>query len=110
MPITFPLQVAEVTPEWIREQMELYHVRTKDLINQLALGSSGVSIAINGTRPIAPSTKALFYYYFATKRLGADLAMGISPEEIAEALAIVKARRTAQPEAVEPSEPTEGAD
>lgn len=110
VPITFPLQVAQVTPEWIQEQMKLYHVRTKDLINQLALGSSGVSIAINGTRPIAPSTKALFYYYFATKRLGAELATGVSPEEIAEALAIVKARRMAQSETLEQVEPTEGED
>lgn len=92
-PTTFSLQVEDITPEWIQEQMVRYGVKPKDLVQQLALGKATISVVINGIREVAPSTKALFYYYFQTKRLGYELAQEVTAEEFAEALALVKARK-----------------
>lgn len=95
-PVTFSLQVEDITPQWIQEQMKLYGIKSKDLGRQLALGKSTISIVINGIRDVAPSTKALFYYYFQTKRLGYELAQEVTAEELSEALAIVKARKAGE--------------
>lgn len=91
VPITYTLDVSDITPEWIQEQMKTYGVRPKDLSRQLAITPSTTSTAINGTRPISPPTKALFYYYFMAKRLSRELE-GASEEEVAQAFAEALAR------------------
>lgn len=98
-PVTYTLSISDITPEWIQEQMRLYGVKPKDFARQLALTNSTISLAINGTRPVAPYTKALFYYYFMAKRLSREM-VGLSDEEVTqaftEALAKLKERKAEQ--------------
>lgn len=96
VPLTYQLNVDDVTPEWIQEQMALYGVKPKDLVKQLALTKSSVSIIINGTRPIAASTKALIYYYFLSLKLGRVAYMDIQASELSEALELIRAKRAEQ--------------
>lgn len=96
MPLTFSLDTDAITPEWIQEQMALYGVKPKDLIKQLALTKSSVSIVINGTRPIAASTKALIYYYFLSLKLGRIAYMDIQASELSEALELIREKRASQ--------------
>lgn len=93
---TFSFQADSISPEWIREQMQLYGIRPKDLVHQLGINSSNISELINGKRPLSTPVSALFYYYFQTKRLGYELAKETTAEELAEALALVKARKAEQ--------------
>lgn len=96
VPLTYQLNVDDITPEWIQEQMALYGVKPKDLAKQLALTKSSVSIVINGTRPIAASTKALIYYYFLSLKLGRIAYMDIQASELSEALELIREKRASQ--------------
>lgn len=96
IPVTYPFDARSVTPEWIREQMQRWDIRPKDLTHHLGIRSSNISELINGVRPLSAPVSALFYYFFQVKRLGYELANETTAEELAEALAIVKARKAEQ--------------
>lgn len=93
---TYNFDADMITPEWVREQMERYGVRPKDLVHQTGIYASSISELINGNRPMSVPVKALFFYYFQTKRLGYELAQEVTAEELSEALAIVKARKAGE--------------
>jgi len=75
IPVVYNLQLNEITEEWIFAKMDEFGIKRKDLIKQLGMDKSYLSLLfadksnprkINLTR----STKAIFYYYFQTYQLG----------------------------------------
>jgi|GEM_PF-645403 len=77
IPVVYNLQLSDITEEWIFAKMDELGIKRKDLIKQLGVDSSYLSLLfadksnprkINLTR----SMKATFYYYFLTYRLGRE--------------------------------------
>jgi len=73
--VVYCLQPDEITQEWIFAKMDEFGIKRKDLIKQLGIDSSYLSLLfadksnprkINLTR----SMKATFFYYFKTYQLG----------------------------------------
>lgn len=93
---TYRIDADMITPEWVRAQMELYGIKTKDLVHQTGMYASSISELINGNRPMSVPVRALFYYYFQTKRLGYELASEVTAEDFAEALTLIRQRKAAQ--------------
>jgi len=75
IPVVYNLQLSDITEEWILDKMDELGIKRNDLIKQLGMDKSYLSLLfadksnprkINLTR----STKAIFYYYFQTYELG----------------------------------------
>lgn len=77
IPDVFSLGVNDITTEWIESKMKEFGIKRSDLVKQLALTKSYISLLfaddsnnrkINLSRPI----KAMFFYYFLTYELNRD--------------------------------------
>lgn len=76
-PIVFSLDVSSIDEKWIEEKMNEFGIKRNDLIKQLALDKSYISLLFadeNNSRKINLSKpmKAMFYYYFLTYELNRD--------------------------------------
>ncbi|WDF45230.1 hypothetical protein PQ459_10000 [Chryseobacterium sp. KACC 21268] len=72
LPIRYSLDVADITPEWIHDKMKEFGLNTNDLVSQIALDKSSLSLFFSGERKMNKSVKALFFYYFLTYELNRD--------------------------------------
>lgn len=81
-PITFSLSLDIVTPEWIRERMKVLNIHTKDLVQQLGITPSEISVFVNGKRPMSRAMRAMFYYYFLTFELNARAHFGVLSQDL----------------------------
>lgn len=68
----------DVTIKWIEEKMTEFGLSRKDLINQLALDKSRVSLYFSDGRGLTNTIKAAFFYYFLTYELNRDLRAELS--------------------------------
>lgn len=77
LPAVFSIDVDHITVDWIKEKMIEFGIKRNDLIGQLALDKSYVSLLfadesnkrkINLSKPM----KATFFYYFLTYELNRD--------------------------------------
>lgn len=73
IPVVYSLQVDEIDIEWIKQQMEEFGIKRKDLIKQLAIDKSSLSEMFSGNRGLTKSMRATFFYYFLTYKLNRDL-------------------------------------
>ena len=78
VPVVFSLDVGEITLEWIKGKMEEFGIKRKDLIKQLAIDESSLSLYFSGKRGMDKSQRAAFYYYFLTYELNRDFREAIS--------------------------------
>lgn len=91
---TYRLPLEDITGEWIREQMEIYGIKPKDVIRQTGLTQSEISLFLSGKRNMTRAIRALFYYYFLTYRLNRDLRRPpISAEELSDAIKMIQQKR-----------------
>lgn len=72
IPVVYSLDVSEITLEWIDDKMREFGIRRKDLIKQLAIDESSLSLYLSGKRKIDKSQRAAFFYYFLTYELNRD--------------------------------------
>lgn len=72
-PIVFSLQVDNIDISWILDKMREFGINRKDLIKQLAIDKSSLSLILSGKRELSKPMRALFYYYFMTYELNRDL-------------------------------------
>jgi len=77
-PVVYSLRLDEVDEDWIRARMEEYGIKRNDLIKQLGMDKSYLSLLLaepSNKRKIGltRATKATFFYYFKTYELGRDL-------------------------------------
>lgn len=63
-----------VTPEYIREAMNSYDIKVKDIVDETGIDKSNVSTWVNGTRSMSQPVRAMFYYYIWRKAVIADNA------------------------------------
>ncbi len=63
-----PNPVAEVDSKWIEKKMLVTGTRLKDIVAETGLNKSYLSTLINGKDPLSDMAKAMFYYYFLSKK------------------------------------------
>lgn len=71
-PVRYSLDVSDISLEWIQDKMKEFGLNTNDLVSQLALDKSTLSLFFSGERKMNKSVKALFFYYFLTYELNRD--------------------------------------
>lgn len=72
-PVVFFLKTEEVNIEWIEKKMDEFGIRKNDLIGQLGINKSTLSLYFSGERGLTQTAKASFFYYFLTYQLNRDL-------------------------------------
>lgn len=72
-PSVFSLDVSEITLNWIKSKMDEFGIKRKDLIKQLAIDKSSLSLLLSGSTELSKRTKATFFYYFLSYELNRDL-------------------------------------
>lgn len=73
IPVVYSLDVSEINPKWIEDKMQEFGIRRSDLIKQLAIDKSSLSLYLSGNRKMDKSQKAAFYFYFLTYELNRDV-------------------------------------
>lgn len=71
-PVRYSLDVSDISLQWIQDKMKEFGLNTNDLVSQLALDKSTLSLIFSGERKMNKSVKALFFYYFLTYELNRD--------------------------------------
>lgn len=72
-PVTYHFDASQVTLSWIKEQVQRFGLKEKDLCNQLALPKATIQDLLAGRRPLDRLTATAFFYYFLAYRLGTDI-------------------------------------
>lgn len=77
IPSVFSLNVSDINIQWIEQRMDEFGLNRKDLIKQLALDKSYISLLFaepTNKRKVSLSKpmKATFFYYFLTYELNRD--------------------------------------
>ena len=72
-PIVFSFDASSVNLDWIKVKMDEFGIKRKDLIKQLAIDKSSLSLIFSGKTELSIRTKATFFYYFLTYELNRDL-------------------------------------
>lgn len=58
----------KVDPKWINEQMLRTGTRLKHIAEETGIDYTHLSALVNGSKPLSAPLKALFYFYFKTKK------------------------------------------
>lgn len=77
IPVVFSIQLESINEQWILERMNEFGIKRKDLIKQLAMDKSYLSLLFaesSNKRKInlSKQVKSLFFYYFLTYELNRD--------------------------------------
>lgn len=78
IPVVYSLDVDDIDLEWINNKMREYGIKRNDLIKQLAIDKSSLSLIFSGKTDLSKRTKATFFYYFLTYELNRDLRAQLS--------------------------------
>lgn len=72
IPVVFSLNVEDITLEWIESKMNEFGIKRNDLIKQLAIDRSSLSLIMSEKRELSKPMRATFFYYFLTYELNRD--------------------------------------
>lgn len=72
-PVVFSFDATTVSLDWIKAKMDEFGIKRKDLIKQLAIDKSSLSLIFSGKTELSIRTKATFFYYFLSYELNRDL-------------------------------------
>lgn len=72
IPVVYSLNVDGITLEWIETKMQEFGIKRNDLIKQLAIDRSSLSLILSGKRELSKPMRATFFYYFLTYELNRD--------------------------------------
>lgn len=72
IPVVYSLNVDDITIEWIESKMREFSIKRNDLIKQLAIDRSSLSLVLSGKRELSKPMRATFFYYFLTYELNRD--------------------------------------
>lgn len=73
LPVVYSLGLEDVNIKWVKEKMEEFGIHRNDLIKQLGLDKSTLSLYFSEARGLTNTAKAAFFYYFLTYELNRDL-------------------------------------
>lgn len=80
LPVVYSLQVDDIDLNWIELKMDEFGIKRKDLIKQLAIDKSSLSLIFSGNRELSKPMRATFFYYFLTYELNRDLREQLNGE------------------------------
>jgi len=80
VPVVYSLDVSEITIPWIDCKMKELGIKRNDIIKQLAIDKSSLSLIMSGERELSKPMRATFYYYFLTYELNRDFREYINNE------------------------------
>lgn len=72
IPVVYSLNVEDITVGWIESKMQEFGIKRNDLIKQLAIDRSSLSLIMSGKRELSKPMRATFFYYFLTYELNRD--------------------------------------
>lgn len=72
IPVVYSLNVDDITIAWIEAKMLEFGIKRNDLIKQLAIDRSSLSLIMSGKRELSKPMRATFFYYFLTYELNRD--------------------------------------
>lgn len=72
-PIVYSLNVDTITIEWINTKLNEFGIKKNDLIKQLAIDKSSLSLILSGKRELSKPMRATFFYYFLTYEINKDV-------------------------------------
>jgi hypothetical protein len=72
-PVRFSLDLDLITLDWVNSKMKEIGLNRNDLVAQIAIDASSLSLILTGERKMNKSVKALFYYYFLMYDLNREL-------------------------------------
>lgn len=72
IPVVYSLNVDNITIDWIESRMREFGIKRNDLIKQLAIDRSSLSLIMSGKRELSKPMRATFFYYFLTYDLNRD--------------------------------------
>ena len=70
IPVVYSLN--DITIDWIESKMQEFGIKRNDLIKQLAIDRSSLSLILSGKRELSKPMRATFFYYFLTYELNRD--------------------------------------
>lgn len=69
IPSVFSLNVSDINIQWIEQRMDKFGLNRKDLVKQLAIDKSSLSLILSGARELSKPMRATFFYYFLAYEL-----------------------------------------
>ena len=72
IPVVFSLDVNDIDIQWVETRMREFGIKRNDLIKQLAIDKSSLSLIFSGKRELSKPMRATFFYYFLTYELNRD--------------------------------------
>ena len=72
IPLVYSLDVNVINQKWIEDKMQEFGIKRKDILKQLAIDKSSLSLYFSGGRKMNKLVKAAFYFYFLTYELNRD--------------------------------------
>lgn len=76
-PLTYTLDIRDITPEWIKSRMEEFGIKRNDVLTHLHIDKSTLSLYLSGQRSLSRMVKAAFFWYFLTFEINRDLREGL---------------------------------
>lgn len=81
IPCVYALDVNDIDLAWIEAKMQEFGIKRNDLIKQLAIDRSSLSLIMSGKRELSKPMRATFFYYFLTYELNRDFREYINKPE-----------------------------
>lgn len=73
----YEIPTEQITPDWVKTQMDELGIRRVDIIKHLNIGSSLASLYLTGKRPIKNNIRHALFFYFLTFRINRGLSMDL---------------------------------
>ncbi len=61
-------QLAQVDSAWIQNKMNQFHMQLNELVMDTDIDNTNLSAWINGKRPMSQPVKAMFWFYFSSRK------------------------------------------
>jgi antitoxin component HigA of HigAB toxin-antitoxin module len=71
--LTYNPDLNEIDASWINSRMEEFKLSRKDLLKQMGLDASTLSVLLSGEKNLTRFQKAAFYYYFLCYEINRDV-------------------------------------
>ena len=64
VPYTVVPDFDKVTPEWVKEQMDRYGLKSRDVSKHIGIDKSSFSLMLSGNRKLSRLARSALFYYF----------------------------------------------
>lgn len=72
IPVPYSLDASLITTDWIADKMNEFGIKRSDIVKQLAIDESSLSLFLSGERKMNKSQRAAFFFYFLVYELNRD--------------------------------------